>query len=354
MWLKTYWIYSTQTGYFKSTETKIRHFWALYRPIHVYCYSSEPITCEPVNRSISSEVSIPIRLSYHRGSHYSSHRPNQTAIGVGFWDYLVWRLGSTSPTSRRAGPEREHPREADAGGQDQLHRLGGINEVIEERWPVRATGRLPEQEKARNNPRGTPLRPLWPLGRSFRGSGGSSSSRPWAALDTLTRPPSQQDTPPPRPPGAGNSFPRSGTASPKAGCSSDAADRTGQDSPKPGSSRSTAVTAIGPQAWSPNFSSWGKPPPFLMDYLQMSRSGWVGVQEDSVLQVLAESQQEYLNSLQVQVQGQQGEGARLKFILTKFCWRVWDGELRDIVYASQRPPLGLLEFCGLLSTPDMR
>merc|ERR1719211_97843 len=54
------------------------------RPIHIYCYSSEPINIfQAIHRS-DKDVNVPIRLCYHRGVHYNSLvDPNNASIGVG-------------------------------------------------------------------------------------------------------------------------------------------------------------------------------------------------------------------------------------------------------------------------------
>merc|ERR1712107_78738 len=57
------------------------------RPIHIYCYSQEPINIfqHIQNRpGVESELNIPIRLCYHRGVHYNSLTdPNNVNLGVG-------------------------------------------------------------------------------------------------------------------------------------------------------------------------------------------------------------------------------------------------------------------------------
>jgi len=57
------------------------------RPIHIYCYSAEPINIfQTLNQqhSKSELINAPIRLCYHRGTHYNSLvDPNKATIGVG-------------------------------------------------------------------------------------------------------------------------------------------------------------------------------------------------------------------------------------------------------------------------------
>ena len=42
------------------------------RPIHIYSYSSEPINIFQHIPQSESDISIPMRLCYHRGVHYNS------------------------------------------------------------------------------------------------------------------------------------------------------------------------------------------------------------------------------------------------------------------------------------------
>mgnify|MGYP001215794643 CR=1 FL=1 len=54
------------------------------RPIHIYCYSQEPINIFQHIPQSESEVSIPMRLCYHRGVHYNSLvDPNNASLGMG-------------------------------------------------------------------------------------------------------------------------------------------------------------------------------------------------------------------------------------------------------------------------------
>lgn len=54
------------------------------RPIHIYCYSSEPINIFQCVSRNNHEIAVPLRLSYQRGIHYNSIvDPNNTSIGVG-------------------------------------------------------------------------------------------------------------------------------------------------------------------------------------------------------------------------------------------------------------------------------
>ncbi|XP_059091845.1 OTU domain-containing protein 5-like [Tigriopus californicus] len=53
------------------------------RPIHIYCYSLEPINIFQ-NFQKSEKINVPIRLCYHRACHYNSLvDPHQASIGIG-------------------------------------------------------------------------------------------------------------------------------------------------------------------------------------------------------------------------------------------------------------------------------
>ena len=53
------------------------------RPIHIYCYSAEPINIFQTY-SKSDKTEVPIRLCYHRGVHYNSLvDPHMATVGVG-------------------------------------------------------------------------------------------------------------------------------------------------------------------------------------------------------------------------------------------------------------------------------
>jgi len=263
------------------------------RPIHIYCYSSEPINIfQHINRT-DSELTIPIRLCYHRGVHYNSLvDPNNASLGVG--------LGL--PGLKPGMADKNMVRDALAQSDNTLTEQKMIedkikatdweatNEAIEEQvardsylqW-------LADQEKARGKSRLPPAATVTSGQVSPRGANGTSSPRGGSS---------------PRPrcsPKAGCS---AGQCSPKAGCSSQP---DGRDSPKPGSSRSVPVPhqpqpdhGLGPGFHLRETASYlnGLPP----DLFGLEEWG-----EDAVLsQVLAASQQEYLDSLKKR-EGEAGE-----------------------------------------------
>lgn len=246
------------------------------RPIHIYCYSSEPINIFQHIPRTDSELTIPIRLCYHRGVHYNSLvDPNNASLGVG--------LGL--PGLKPGMADKNMVRDALAQSDNTLTEQKMIedkikatdweatNEAIEEQvardsylqW-------LADQEKARGKSRLPPAATVTSGQVSPRGANGTSSPR-----------------------GGSSPRPRTGQCSPKAGCSSQP---DGRDSPKPGSSRSHPVPhhpqpdhGLGPGFHLRETASYlnGMPP----DLFGLDEWG-----EDAVLsQVLAASQQEYLDSL---------------------------------------------------------
>jgi OTU domain-containing protein 5 len=66
------------------------------RPIHIYCYSLEPINIfQTCNKS--EKVNVPVRLSYHRGVHYNSIvDPYKATIGIGLGKYTSFIINMTN------------------------------------------------------------------------------------------------------------------------------------------------------------------------------------------------------------------------------------------------------------------
>ncbi|XP_023336969.1 OTU domain-containing protein 5 [Eurytemora carolleeae] len=274
------------------------------RPIHIYCYSSEPINIfQNVNRS-SSELSIPIRLSYHRGVHYNSVvDPNNSAIGVGLGLPGVKPGCNTSDLSAVLAQNDNNLTETQML-EDKIRFTDweATNEAIEEQV-ARESYLLwvQEQEKARNKANRNPPAATVTSGQmSPRGSGGASprppsvsSPRPLPSSSTRPRP------------GAGTSpRPPSGHNSPQAGCSS----QPDAGSPEPGSSRSgcsgssfSGSSGVGLSGGASIDHGLG--PGFRLretaTFLNNFPSDIFGLDEDEGIlsQVLAESQQEYLESL---------------------------------------------------------
>jgi len=284
------------------------------RPIHIYCYSAEPINIfQNISRS-SSELQIPIRLSYHRGVHYNSvNDPNSPAIGLGLGLPGV-KPGCNNADLRAMLAQNDNILTEQQMLNDKVNFTDweATNEVIEEQvaresymlW-------LQEQEKQRNKANRNPPAATVTSGQmSPRTSGGGSSPRhlgagggssPRHLGGASPRPlgsprPRPQGQTSPRPQGHTSPRPCSGHSSPKAGCSH----QVDSESPKPGSSKGAAPQSFVDHGLGPGFHLRetatflnGLPP----DVFGLDE--WGG--EDTVLnQVLAESQQEYFNSLKRQ------------------------------------------------------
>ena len=252
------------------------------RPIHIYCYSLEPINIfQHIPRS-ESELSIPIRLCYHRGVHYNSLvDPNNASLGVGLGLPGLKPGLADKNMVRDALVQSDNTLTEQKMIEDKIKATDweATNEAIEEQvardsylqW-------LADQEKARGKSRLPPAATVTSGQVSPRGANGTSSPRGSSS-----------------PRGGSSPRPRAGQCSPKAGCSSQP---DGRDSPKPGSSRSLSVPhqpqpdhGLGPGFHLRETASYlnGLPP----DLFGLDEWG-----EDAVLnQVLAASQQEYLDSL---------------------------------------------------------
>jgi len=305
------------------------------RPIHIYCYSAEPINIfQNVSRS-TSEISVPIRISYHKGVHYNSLiDPNNPTIGLGLGLPGV-KLGCDKSDLRAMLAQNDNNLTEKQMLQDKMHFTDweATNEVIEEQvaresyllW-------IQEQEKARNKSNRNPpaatvtsgqMSPRAGSGCSSPrplGGGGSSSPRPLGSPRPRSsghnspRSPSGQGAVCAGPSSAGGHTtpprPASGHTSPKAGCSSQpdgavAVNGESSGSPRPCSSKSSAGAPVQAQS----AVDHGLGPGFHLretaTFLNGVPSEFFDYDDDwgseSVLnQVLAESQQEYFNSLKRQ------------------------------------------------------
>jgi len=270
------------------------------RPIHIYCYSSEPINIfQAIHRS-DKDVNVPIRLCYHRGVHYNSLvDPNNASIGVG--------LGLPGLVPGQA--DKNQLRDAMSANDNNLTEQAMLEDKIKATdWE--ATNEAIEEQVAResylqwlqdNEKRGKSRNPPAATVTSGQVSPHHPGSpRPNAAVSPRPAPSAPLS---PRPGASaaslaasprGRSVSGPGTSSPQAGCSSQ--QDTGRDSPKPGSSRSTVDHGLGPGFQLRETASFlnGLPPDLF------SLDDWG---EDAMLsQVLAASQQEYLDSLKKEQQ----------------------------------------------------
>lgn len=241
------------------------------RPIHIYCYSAEPINIFQQLHRTDNELTIPIRLCYHRGVHYNSLvDPNKASLGVGLGlpGLKPGMADKSQVTAAIAQSDNILTEQQMMEDKIKATDWEATNEAIEEQvardsylqW-------LGEQEKAKRG-RNPPAATVTSGQVSPRG-GSSGGGR-----------------------GCGSPRGSPGTRSPQAGCSSQP-DSQGRDSPKPGSSRGVDH-GLGPGFHLRETASFlnGLPP----DLFGIEDWG-----EDAVLsQVLAASQQEYLDSLKNQ------------------------------------------------------
>jgi OTU domain-containing protein 5 len=258
------------------------------RPIHIYCYSAEPINIFQCVSRNNHEIAVPLRLSYQRGIHYNSIvDPNNTAIGVGLGlPGLKPGLNKADLVSVLSKNDNNLTEKQMLEDKIKFTDWEATNEAIEEHV-ARESYMLwiQDQERKPKNPRcpGSAQSQLSPRGASGTSSPKPSSPRPLGA--TSPRP---RGAPSPRPLGASSprplqatsprplqatsprphastgassplhhlgcnssnngSSPRpqtraatastaAGHVSPKAGCSSQQDNGSSGESPKPGSSR---------------------------------------------------------------------------------------------------------------------
>jgi len=262
------------------------------RPIHIYSYSSEPINIFQHIPQSESDISIPMRLCYHRGVHYNSLvDPNNASLGVGLG------LPGLKPGINDKNTVREALKRSDNNQTEQMMIEDKLKATDWEATDVAVAEQvaresylqwLADQEKARKAGAGR-----HPPAATVT-SGAVSPVVPSTAPSQVSGHGSGQASP--RGHGSGQASPRGGssprpTTSPKAGCSYTS------DSPKPCSSRSDH--GLGPGFHLRETASFlnGLPP-----------NAFAGLEdwgEDAVLhQVLAASHQEYLDSLKTRESGE--------------------------------------------------
>jgi len=283
------------------------------RPIHIYCYSAEPINIFQHIPQSESEVSIPMRLCYHRGVHYNSLvDPNNASLGIGLG------LPGIKPGINDKNTVREALKKSDNKLTEQMMIEDKLKATDWEATDVAVAEQvaresylqwLADQEKTRKSGSGRHPPPAATV-TSGQVSPRAVSS-PTCSAATFSPghvSPRGSVSPRTRPGTAGNS--------PKAGCSYHQ-DQGGRDSPKPGSSRSfpaagassllnpSPAPPASPTPSSQPSTDHGLGPGFHLretaSYLNGLPPDLFGLDdwgEDAVLhQVLAASQQEYLDSL---------------------------------------------------------
>jgi len=312
------------------------------RPIHIYCYSAEPINIfQSVSRS-NHEIAVPLRLSYQRGIHYNSIvDPNSTSIGVGLGlPGLKPGINKSDLVSVLSQNDNNLTEKQMLEDKIKFTDWEATNDAIEEHVARESYVHwLQDNDRKTKSPRslgGSAAGQLSPRGTSGTSSPKPSSPRPLAA--TSPRP---LGAPSPRPIGASSSRPLqatsprpigassphslssprprpvtsprpqcSGHTSPKAGCSS----QQDSHSPQPGSSSQPSCSRISEAGSSA--VDYGLGPGFQIretaSYLNGLPPDLLGVDEfdgDSILRrVMLESQQEYLNSLKRQAQQDKTDG----------------------------------------------
>jgi len=273
------------------------------RPIHIYCYSQEPINIfqHIQNRpGVESELNIPIRLCYHRGVHYNSLTdPNNVNLGVGLGLPGLKPGIESKALVANALINRDNILTEQQMMEDKIKATDweATNEAIEEQVARESYLQwLAEQEKQKKNSKNPPAATVTSGQVSPRG--GSSSPRGGSSPRNAAQ---QQPLTSPRPRSVSG-----GQTSPKAGCSSQPDAVQGRDSPKPGGSRDQGRREVGATSAVGGFhlqqtASFlnGLPPDFY---------GLEDWNEDAMLsQVLAASQQEYIDSFKGSAK-EEGEG----------------------------------------------
>jgi len=272
------------------------------RPIHIYCYSSEPINIFQHIPQSESEVSIPMRLCYHRGVHYNSLvDPNNASLGMGLG------LPGLKPGINDKNTVREALKKSDNKLTEQMmieDKLKATDWEATDTAVAEQVAResylqwLADQEKSRRSGRPPPAATVTSGQISPRGAAPAPAASATCTSGHVS--PRGSSSPRPRPGTAGNS--------PKAGCSYHQAEGSsqGRDSPKPGSSRGQAsATPAAASAGLRPSQDHGLGPGFhlretasFLNGLPPDLFGLDDWGEDAVLhQVLAASQQEYLESL---------------------------------------------------------
>jgi len=326
------------------------------RPIHIYCYSSEPINIFQCVSRNNHEIAVPLRLSYQRGIHYNSIvDPNNTAIGVGLGlPGLKPDLNKGDLLNLLSKNDNNLTEKQMLEDKIKFTDWEATNEAIEEHV-ARESYMLwmQDQERKTKNLRNSGATQSQLSPRSASG-GGASSPKPSSARPLVTTSPRPLGAPSPRPLGASSprpshsphastgasspqqhqgcnasnninngSLPRpqtraatasprplTGHISPKAGCSSHQ-DTISGSSPKPGSSRgveascSNRIPITSASASSSSTVEHGLGPGFHLretaTYLNGLPTDLLSIDDldgDSILRrVMLESQQEYLNSL---------------------------------------------------------
>jgi len=256
------------------------------RPIHIYCYSAEPINIFQQLARTDSSPCIPIRLCYHRGVHYNSLvDPHSKSLGLGLGLPTLKQGTQDKAEVRAALNQTDNILTEQQMLEDKIKATDweATNEAIEEQVARESYLQWLEAQEKLKKGRNPPAATV---------TSGQVSPR---ASPVGARSPAVTTGGGGRSPVAGCAASRSPQA--VAGCSSQpdpliARETQGRDSPKPGSSRMDH--GLGPGFHLRETASFlnGLPP----DMFGLDDWG-----EDAVLsQVLAASRQEYLDHLKCQ------------------------------------------------------
>jgi len=274
------------------------------RPIHIYCYSAEPINMFQGMIKNDGQITAPIRLCYYRLCHYNSMvDPFKPTIGVGLG------LPGYSPGSADRNQMKQAVKNSDS---DLVERTMLEDKIRATDWE--ATNEAIEEQVARESY----LQWLRDNERRTAGNGNSKSATVTsadlkAATESVsTASPSRakalkeeetkaaRSSPKPGCSHSTSSEPAHYTSSPKAGCSSQ------RDSPKPCSSSQPPPTS---SEISSSGNDYGLGDGFALEetasFLNRLPPNMFGLDDwneaqcdaDVLTQVLAASQQEYLDSL---------------------------------------------------------
>jgi len=266
------------------------------RPIHIYCYSAEPINIFQQLHRTDSSLSVPIRLCYHRGVHYNSlEDPSSPCLGLGLGLPAIKQGVEQKSEVRAALNQRENILTEQQMLEDKIKATDweATNEAIEEQVARESYLQwLEAQEKAKKGKN--------PPAATVTSGQVSPRASPTGGRSPLPVQVSASRSPVPVSVTGGGCRSPAASRSPVcvAGCSSQPdtvspQSGAGRDSPKPGSSRGQDH-GLGPGFQLRETASFlnGLPP----DMFGLEDWG-----EDAVLsQVLAASRMEYLDQLKRQ------------------------------------------------------
>jgi len=294
------------------------------RPIHIYCYSAEPINIFQGGNVKNDAINVPVRLCYHRAVHYNSIvDPLKPSIGVGLGlpNYSPTHPGHVGQAIKQS--EKDAVEKAMLEDKIRATDWEATNEAIEEQVARESYLAWLRDNERRNGggaagtataggrgsaggnrrlPASTvtsgELRQAGAVSPGVAATSDAKGSSPSEAAAAHLAAATAAASSPSRSPKPGCSFKT--TNSPRAGCSSE------RDSPKPGGSTSPKnVSSSKGFQWSETASFLNGLPPGMFGL-----EGWN--ETDMLTKVLAASQQEYFDSLKKKQQQQETPGGQDK------------------------------------------